>query len=57
MISPMFDKLLVPYLAAMILAMTMGGSGTAPAFSAAFCTCNKMLLIIINNFALNVDRY
>jgi sulfate permease len=32
----MFDKLLVPYLAAMILAMTMGGSGTAPAFSAAY---------------------
>jgi len=36
MISPIFDQLLIPYLAAMILAMTMGGSGTAPAFSAAF---------------------
>jgi sulfate permease len=36
MISPIFDRLLIPYLAAMILAMTMGGSGTAPAFSAAF---------------------
>ena len=36
MISPIFDQLLVPYIAAMILAITMGGSGTAPAFSAAF---------------------
>jgi len=36
MISPIFNQLLIPYLAAMILAMTMGGSGTAPAFSAAF---------------------
>ena len=36
MISPIFDKLLIPYIAAMILAMTMGGSGTAPAFSAAY---------------------
>lgn len=36
MISPIFDQLLIPYLAAMVLAITMGGSGTAPAFSAAF---------------------
>jgi len=36
MISPIFDQLLIPYIAAMILAMTMGGSGTAPAFSAAY---------------------
>ena len=36
MISPIFDQLLIPYLAAMILAITMGGSGTAPAFSAAY---------------------
>ena len=36
MISPIFDQLLIPYLAAMVLAMTMGGSGTAPAFSAAY---------------------
>ena len=36
MISPIFDQLLIPYIAAMILAITMGGSGTAPAFSAAY---------------------
>lgn len=36
MVSPILDKLLIPYIAAMILAMTMGGSGTAPAFSAAY---------------------
>jgi len=36
MISPIFDQLLIPYIAAMILAVTMGGSGTAPAFSAAY---------------------
>jgi sulfate permease len=36
MISPIFSHLLIPYILAMILAMTMGGSGTAPAFSAAF---------------------
>lgn len=36
MISPIFDQLLIPYLAAMLLAITMGGSGTAPAFSAAY---------------------
>lgn len=36
MISPIFDHLLIPYIVAMILAMTMGGSGTAPAFSAAY---------------------
>lgn len=34
--SPIFNHLLIPYLVAMLLAMTMGGSGTAPAFSAAF---------------------
>lgn len=36
MISPIFSHLLIPYIVAMILAMTMGGSGTAPAFSAAY---------------------
>jgi sulfate permease len=36
MISPIFNQLLIPYLAAMLLAITMGGSGTAPAFSAAY---------------------
>lgn len=34
--SPIFNQLLIPYILAMILAMTMGGSGTAPAFSAAY---------------------
>ncbi len=34
--SPIFNQLLIPYIFAMILAITMGGSGTAPAFSAAF---------------------
>lgn len=34
--SPIFNQLLIPYIIAMILAMTMGGSGTAPAFSAAY---------------------
>ncbi len=36
MISPIFNQLLIPYVIAMILAITMGGSGTAPAFSAAY---------------------
>ena len=34
--SPLFSHLLIPFLIAMILAITMGGSGTAPAFSAAY---------------------
>ncbi len=34
--SPIFNQLLIPYIIAMILAMAMGGSGTAPAFSAAY---------------------
>jgi len=34
--SPIFNHLLIPYIVAMLLAITMGGSGTAPAFSAAF---------------------
>jgi sulfate permease len=34
--SPLFSHLLIPYIIAMGLALTMGGSGTAPAFSAAF---------------------
>lgn len=34
--SPIFNHLLIPYIVAMVLAVTMGGSGTAPAFSAAF---------------------
>ncbi len=36
MISPLFSHLLIPYLVAMFLAVNMGGSGTAPAFSAAY---------------------
>jgi sulfate permease len=36
MISPLFNQLLIPYIIAMFLAITMGGSGTAPAFSAAY---------------------
>lgn len=34
--SPLFNQLLIPYLIAMFLAINMGGSGTAPAFSAAY---------------------
>ncbi|MCP4553431.1 MAG: inorganic phosphate transporter [Bacteroidetes bacterium] len=34
--SPLFSHLLIPFIIAMFLAMTMGGSGTAPAFSAAY---------------------
>ena len=36
MFSPMFSVLLVPFLAAMFLAINMGASGTAPSFSAAY---------------------
>lgn len=36
MISPLFSHLLIPYIIAMFLAITMGGSGTSPAFSAAY---------------------
>ena len=36
MISPLFSHLLIPYIIAMFLGITMGGSGTAPAFSAAY---------------------
>lgn len=36
MISPLLSHLLVPFILAMFLAITMGGSGTAPAFSAAY---------------------
>jgi sulfate permease len=36
MISPLFNQLLIPFLVAMFLAINMGGSGTAPAFSAAY---------------------
>lgn len=36
MLSPLFSHLLIPFIIAMLLAMTMGGSGTAPAFSAAY---------------------
>ena len=36
MISPMFNHLLLPFIIAMFLAINMGGSGTAPAFSAAY---------------------
>ncbi|AEK22296.1 inorganic phosphate transporter [Capnocytophaga canimorsus] len=34
--SPIFNQLLIPYILAMALAITMGGSGTAPAFSASY---------------------
>ena len=36
MLSPLFTYLLIPYVIAMFLAITMGGSGTGPAFSAAY---------------------
>lgn len=36
MISPLFNQLLIPFIIAMFLAITMGGSGTAPSFSAAY---------------------
>ncbi len=36
MLSPMFNIILIPLLIAMFLAVNMGGSGTAPAFSAAY---------------------
>ena len=36
MFSPMFSVLVIPFLAAMFLAIHMGASGTAPAFSAAY---------------------
>jgi phosphate/sulfate permease len=36
MFSPMMSVLLLPFLAAMFLAINMGASGTAPAFSAAY---------------------
>ena len=36
MLSPLFSPLLLPFVIAMFLAITMGGSGTGPAFSAAY---------------------
>jgi len=36
MFTPMFSILLVPFVVAMFLAINMGGSGTAPSFSAAY---------------------
>ncbi len=36
MVSPLFSHLLIPFIIAMFLAITMGGSGTGPAFSAAY---------------------
>jgi len=36
MISPLFSQLLIPFIIAMFLAITMGGSGTGPSFSAAY---------------------
>jgi len=36
MISPLFSPLLLPFILAMFFAITMGGSGTGPAFSAAY---------------------
>jgi len=34
--SPLFNHLLIPFIVAMFLAITMGGSGTGPSFSAAY---------------------
>lgn len=34
--SPLFSHLMIPFLIALFLAINMGGSGTAPAFSAAY---------------------
>ena len=36
MLSPLFNYLLIPFIIAMFLAVTMGGSGTGPSFSAAY---------------------
>jgi phosphate/sulfate permease len=36
MISPLFSHLLIPFLIGIFLAINMGGSGTAPSFSAAY---------------------
>jgi len=36
MISPLFNHLLIPFVIALFLAITMGGSGTGPSFSAAY---------------------
>lgn len=36
MLSPIFSMLLIPFVIAMFLAINMGGSGTAPSFSAAY---------------------
>ncbi|HEO72203.1 MAG TPA: inorganic phosphate transporter, partial [Candidatus Hydrogenedentes bacterium] len=36
MVSPMFSVFLIPFLIAMFLAINMGGSGTSPAFAAAY---------------------
>ena len=36
MLSPIFSLLLIPFLAAMFLAINMGGSGTSPSFSTAY---------------------
>jgi sulfate permease len=36
MVSPLFNHLLIPFVVAMFLAITMGGSGTGPSFSAAY---------------------
>jgi len=36
MVSPLFNHLLIPFLLGIFLAINMGGSGTAPSFSAAY---------------------
>jgi len=36
LMSPLFNHLLIPFLVAIFLGITMGGSGTGPAFSAAY---------------------
>lgn len=46
MISTLFIRLIIPFLIAIFLAVTMGGSGTGPAFSAAYgANCIKKTLI------------
>lgn len=36
MVAPLFNQLLIPFVIAIFLAINMGGSGTAPSFSAAY---------------------
>lgn len=49
MISPLFNHLPIPYIIALFLAIAMGGSGTAPAFSAAYGANVVRESIIVKN--------